>query len=87
MFRTQFFQSQGTASSAFGFLPDIGHQFLHPQKHSQASFHSFVNPADAFGRVTDAPAGSSSTFKESAHQVCLRTYCAYISKQMLTDGN
>ncbi|CAM0914142.1 unnamed protein product [Alopecurus aequalis] len=63
------FQSQGTASSAFGFLPDIGHQFLHPPKHSQASFHSFVNPTDAFGRVTNAPAGSSSTFKESAHQV------------------
>uniref|UniRef100_A0ACD6AEV6 Uncharacterized protein n=1 Tax=Avena sativa TaxID=4498 RepID=A0ACD6AEV6_AVESA len=63
------FQSQGTASSAFGFLPDIGHQFLHPPKHSQAAFHSIVNSTDAFGRLTNAPQGSSSTFKESRHQV------------------
>lgn len=64
-----FFQSQGNASSAFGFLPDNGHQFLHPQKHSQAAFHSILNSADAFGRVTNAPQGSSSTFKEPTHQV------------------
>lgn len=64
-----FFQSQGTASSAFGFLPDIGHQFLHPPKHSQAAFHSIVNSTDAFGRLTNAPQGSSSTFKEPTHQV------------------
>ena len=61
------FQSQGTASSTFGFLPDIGHQFLHPPKHSQAALHSIVNPADAFGRVTNAPVGC--TFKEATHQV------------------
>lgn len=73
----QLFQSQGTASSTFGFLPDIGHQFLHPPKHSQAALHSIVNPADAFGRVTNAPVGC--TFKEAAHQVCLITYCAYVS--------
>lgn len=64
-----FFQSQGTASSAFGFLPDIGHQFLHPPKHSQAAFHSIVNSTDAFGRVTNPMQGTSSIFKEPTHQV------------------
>jgi hypothetical protein len=79
----QFFQSQGNASSAFGFFPDIGHQFLHPPKHSQAAFHSIVNSTDVFGRVTNAPHGSSSTFKEPTHQVCPITYCAYISLEAL----
>jgi hypothetical protein len=83
----QFFQSQGTASSAFGFLPDIGHQFLHPPKHSQAAFHSIVNSTDAFGRVTNPMQGTSSTFKEPTHQVCPMPYCAYISHFKLFKTN
>lgn len=65
-----FFQSQGTpASSAFGFLPENSHHFLHQPKHSQAALHGIVNPTDAFGRVTNAQVGSSSSFKEPVHQM------------------
>lgn len=65
-----FFQSQGTtASSAFGFSLDIGHPHLRPPKLSQAGLPSIVNATDAFGRVTNAPVGTSSTFKEPAHQI------------------
>ncbi|XP_052158479.1 transcription factor bHLH49-like isoform X1 [Oryza glaberrima] len=73
------FQCRGTtASSAFGFFPDIVHPRLHPPKYTQVGMPSIVNPTDAFGRVIHAPLGTNSAFKEPKHQVCTIT-CIWLN--------